>query len=650
MLETLGREELNNILQDGDILSKWSNNHRLLYKQIQDEVDRTGNIKCLLPLLFRFNGKPVTLDNHFMFEINFYLRRPRRVIKKCGRQVGKSFQNALELILRGITIPNWNILYLTPLQEQAQRFSQQYVAALIEESPARRLMTLKGASSRVFQRTLGNRSELFFSYAQRDANRARGINANEVGYDEMQLMQRDVIPVLQQVMGASPYGEYETMAGTPLSYGNILNEYWHKSTMSEWMIPCRHCGHNNIATVDADLIKMIGPVNDDIAPGYTDADGRYHTGTPGLVCAKCSPHNSVKNLKHIYTEDGRWYHRDPAKRDDFLGIHVPQPITTIHSYSRDRWIKLNNRLEAGNAGEIYNEILGEACDAGFKPITESDLKRAACLSHKNDVNNMSDAYTASRRYDRLAMGIDWGGGGLDGISRTKAAIVGLTSTGKTDVIFGIDLAMSHRPQSEVNVLMALAEKFGCQIIAHDVGGGVGSTRESMMYQTGSLSSRIWPICYTGPMTSTMLNLRQGNRPNETPTWVLDKSKSLTYHCQAIKQGHIRFFQYDYISSDRPGLLHDYLSLITDISHNPNTSDRLVVDREDGLSDDFVHACNFACIALWSTHKAYPKLSIDLMASEVFENKQAYDIVRNAKSMSIDEIQQICKSMMFSLSV
>lgn len=629
-------------LSNFEIPDQWKTNSRHIVNEIQDVVNRSGNVSPLLPLLFRFNGKPVTLAEHYPLEICFFHKRPRRMIKRCGRQVGKSFQNALELILRGLLIPHWNVLYVTPMFEQVRKFSTQYVHALISESPAKRLMTLRGASSQVLQRTLGSGSTLYFSYAQTDANRARGINANEVGYDEVQLMSPEVFPVLQQVMGGSPYGEYETYAGTPLSKQNPSEKLYQKSSMSEWMIRCRYCGYDNVAGYNYDLLKMIGPVRDDISRGGVNDRGQKIPRVSGLTCARCSaPGAKEANQKPLFPEDGHWLHLAPERRKDFLGIHIPQAIMPWHAYSRERWLQLNNRLAVGNEFEVFNEILGEPCDSGFKPISESDLRRCANLNHKNTVK---DAYSASKRYSMLGMGIDWGGGGMSGMSRTKAAIIGLSTNGKSDILYGVDLNFSHKPYAEVEALMALAMKFGVQFIAHDVGGGVGATRESMMYQTKKLACEIIPIQYVGPMSQAMVKVRPPAKEGETPVWVLDKGNSLTFLCQAMKQGHIRTFDYDFVSNDNPGCLHDFTSLTSEIARKVMGSDTMIINKEEGMSDDFAHAVNFAMIAMWGKTDAWPRLSIkNQNADEAEALANTNNLVKKSKDMSVDEISAMIDS-------
>ncbi len=78
--------------------------------------------------------------------------------------------------------------------------------------------------------------------------------------------------------------------------------------MSEWMIPCRSCGYDNIASTEYDLEKMIGPYNPEINIGGLDKKtGKVVPRVPGLVCARCSKTDrGLRGLKHIFPEDGHW--------------------------------------------------------------------------------------------------------------------------------------------------------------------------------------------------------------------------------------------------------------------------------------------------------------------------------------------------------
>ena len=464
-------------------------------------------------------------------------------------------------------------------------------------------MLMKGASQQVLQRTFSNHSTIFFSYANRDANRARGINAHELYLDEFQLMIGSNIPILQRTMDGSLFGSYESYAGTSLSPTNILEQEYLKSTMSLWMIKCRHCGKDNVAETNYDLLKMVGPVTNDISPEK-----------PGLVCAHCSK-SSERGRKPLYTQDGRWWHRAPERRNDYLGVHIPQPIMSWHANDRDRWITLHNIIKTANQAELWNEVFGEPYDSLFKPITAGDLQRAACLGHPN---KLRDALSRRSQYSFLAMGIDWGGGGISGVSRTKASIVGISNTGKLDVIYGIDLQYTHDPVREVKALMMLANQFGVSLIAHDAGGGVGADKEAMMYAAAAGNAELMPINYSGYLANRYIDLRSGVNPQDGAQYVVDKARTLMFLCQAVKQGFVRFFNYDYQSPENPGLLHDFLALNSQVAKRVIGSDVLLIQSDPEVSDDFVHATNFACVACWYKFQIWPKLTLNMNFSTLQE--------------------------------
>lgn len=55
-----------------------------------------GNLSPLLPGLFRLNGKPYTLDRHFVFEPLFETQMPTSITVKSGRQIGKCVVRSAE--------------------------------------------------------------------------------------------------------------------------------------------------------------------------------------------------------------------------------------------------------------------------------------------------------------------------------------------------------------------------------------------------------------------------------------------------------------------------------------------------------------------------------------------------------------------------
>lgn len=549
-------------------------------------VQQSGSLVHLLPLVFNWKGDPVELTQHYPFEPVFDLVSPRRMLMKCGRQVGKSFQSALIVTLRCMVIPHFQILFTTPLFEQVRRFSTLYLAQLIAESPSKRVLTGKNSTNQVLQRTLGNKSTIFLGYAGRDANRIRGTSANQVFYDEFQLFNEDVIPVIRNVMGGSKFGEYEFFSGTPLTPVNILDRQWRKTSMSEWLIPCRSCGYDNIAAAEFDLFEMIGPFHTDISPEC-----------PGTVCRRCR--------KPIFTQDGVWWSRCPEKWNDFRGLHLPQIIMPWHATDPSRWKELHVTLHRNNQAEIYNEICAESCDAGFRPISSVELQAASNLGHNN---TLKEALAARPRYVRCAMGIDWGGGGVMRTSRTKAAIIGMTGLGETHVIYGIDMNASFSPIKEAKALIALANRFDCELIAHDASGGLGNVSENILTTVGYLPCEVYPMTYTGTTAAGAFIKDHYDDQAARAYYTVDRSRTLQFLYECIKQKKLQFFNYDYRNDQEPGLLYDFLSVAAEIARTGSGRDVLNFVREESLSDDFVHAVNFGCMALWSKYGAWPKIT------------------------------------------
>jgi hypothetical protein len=590
--------------------------------EIKRRVTQTNSLTHLLPLVFNWKGDPVQLDQHYPFEPVFDLIPPRKMILKCGRQVGKSFQSALLVTLKCMVHPYFQILFTTPLFEQVRRFSTLYLSQLISESPSKRILTGKGSTNQVLQRTLGNQSTIFLGYAGRTADRIRGTSANQVFYDEFQLFNEELIPVIKNVMGGSKYGEYQVYSGTPLSRGNIMERYWKDSSMSEWMIPCRACNYENIAAAEFDLFGMIGPYHSDI--------GRD---CPGTICKKCR--------RPIFTQDGMWWSRHPDKWFEFRGLHLPQVIMPWHATDPSRWAEFHATLNRGNTAEIYNEVCAESCDVGFRPITYEQLMAACCLPHNN---TLREALEQRQKYVRCVMGIDWGGGGMSRESRTKAAIIAMTPTGQTDVIYGIDMNATFDPIKEAKVLVQLAKAFNCEIVSHDASGGLGNVSENVLVNVGHLDPNlIWPMTYVGGSTSGAYLKAHRDADMGRTYYTLDRSRTIQFMCECIKQGKLRFFQYDFKGPDQPGVVQDFMAVKAVIARTGIGRDVLQYEREEGMSDDFLHAVNFGIMGLWARYDAYPRIdykqynSIQEIAEWVTSGGERYsveDIERAIKDVTI----------------
>ena len=561
----------------------------LFLKIVQE--GRLPNLSPILPLVLSLDGKPYSLAKHFQFETLFYTRMPKSMVLKTGRQVGKSTVGSAHGVITCTSIPYFRTLYITPLFEQVRRLSNNYVRPFVEQSPVRALWTGTNTENSVLQRSFRNYSMMQFSFASLDADRVRGVRSDKIVIDEVQDMDRDLIPIIKETMSASPWG-ISQYSGTPKTPENTIEGLWLMSSQAEWCIPCKSCKKLNVASIKQDLEKMIGPFREDISET-----------SPGTVCAKCG--------RTIFPWEGRWIHRYPERRFEFAGFHVPQPIMHIHYSEPAKWSELIAKSEGyGNyTPEKYmNEVLGESCGTGVQLVSMDDLQRACLLEHNNEPKHPGNCLINLEKYRYRVLAVDWGGGGESGVSLTVATVMGITPSGVIEVVWGRRLMTPHDHLAEAKQCLDYYNMFNCSFVAHDY-TGAGSLRETFLCQAGVPYKNIIPIQYVRAASSKIMSVVQPTAVNPRVYYRIDKTRSLLTVCAAIRMKKIKFFKYDYRSTDDPGLVHDFLALVEQKSETRLGSDIYTITRNPQLSDDFAQAVNIGACGLWYTTNSWPNLGM-----------------------------------------
>ena len=561
----------------------------LFLKIVQE--GRLPNFSPLLPLVLTLDGKPYSLTNHFQFETLFYTRMPKSMVLKTGRQVGKSTVGSAHGVITCTSIPYFRTLYITPLFEQVRRLSNNYVRPFVEQSPVRALWTGTNTENSVLQRSFRNYSMMQFSFASLDADRVRGIRSDKVVIDEVQDMDRDLIPIIKETMSASPWA-ISQYSGTPKTPDNTIEGLWLMSSQAEWCIPCKACGKLNVSSVKHDLEKMIGPFREDISES-----------SPATICAKCN--------KMILPWEGRWIHRYPERRFQFAGFHVPQPIMHIHYSEPSKWGELLAKREGyGNyTPEKYmNEVLGESCGTGVQLVSMEELQQACTLENVNNPRDPASCAKDIKKYRYRVLAVDWGGGGEQGVSLTVAAVLGVTTTGVIHVLWGRRLMTPHDHLAEAKQCLDYFNIFDCSFVAHDY-TGAGALRETFLCQAGVPYDRIIPIQYVRAAASKIMSVVKPTANNPRIYYRVDKTRSLLTTCAAIRMQRIKFFKYDYRSTDDPGLIHDFLALTEHKTETRVGSDMYTITRNPHLSDDFAQAINIGACGLWYTTNSWPNFNM-----------------------------------------
>jgi hypothetical protein len=418
--------------------------------------------------------------------------------------------------------------------------------------------------------------------------------ANNVVSSNCQDLDISFIPIIKETMSGHPWGGISQYTGTPKTKSNTLNQLWRMSSQAEWVIKCQSCNYFNIPHIDHDLDAMTGP---------THYNRTVSKESPGVVCAKCG--------RPINPYTGRWEHLNPELRWKFSGYHVPQFILPLHYASPEKWeVFIGKREGFGNTppNVFYNECCGEAYDTGAALLTETDLKKAACLPWENTLEQAKANFNPGN-YVRRIIGVDWGGGGMEMISLTSVAVLGQLPDGRIDVIYGWRSRSPHAHVEEARMILQLMKDFKCTHLAHDM-NGAGSARETLIQLAGVPENRIIPISYVrfgvGPMMRFVkFNPNNGQRAHHR----LDKSRSLVNTTQLISSGHIRFFKYDYQGVDKPGLLNDFLSLVEDFISSRTAADTYTIVRDERIGpDDFADAVNYAACAIFHQAKRWPDVA------------------------------------------
>lgn len=556
------------------------------------ELGQVHTLEPILPVLLSLKGHPYTLDDHFPFAPMFRTRMPLNLVIMSGRQVSKSTSLAANGVVVANAIPHFSTLYVTPLYEQVRRLSTNYVRPFIDQSPVKSLWTGTSTENSVLQRSFKNQSRMYFSFALLDADRVRGLSCDRINYDEVQDMDPAHIPIIREVMSHSEWG-ISWFTGTPKTEDNTIEGLWQRSSQAQWFCHCRACGFWNIPNREFHVLDMIGPLRKNI-----------NENEPATICAKCArPVNPRWSENH-------WVHRYEDKRWNFAGYHIPQIIMPVHYTKPQKWAELLGKMRgAGNTtkAQFFNEVLGESYDEATKLVTVQDLKSAARLPWANDPRDFSVPRSHISEYQYRCLAVDWGGGGEDETSFTTLAVLGWRGDGSISVLWGARLLTPHDHIGEAAECLRVFNAFKCHFLAHDY-GGAGALRETFIHHAGIPMNKLIPMSLQRTGKRDLMSFHVATRQHPRDFHMVDKARSLQLTCNCIKLGVLKFFKYDHVNADEPGLLHDFLALIENKVPTAHAGDLYTIIRNQMFKDDFAQAVNLGCCALWHTTNSWPNLA------------------------------------------
>lgn len=422
--------------------------------------------------LIEWEGKPFSLE-HYPMHVAFYDGNYKRIMLKMARQTAKSMSISAFMTSECVGVPFFKNYYISPSQEQTRKFSHTRIGKILNMSKMlRKVFVDSNEINNVLLRMFKNGSEMAFSYALDDPDRARGYSADRTSFDEIQdILYTEVVPVIESSMDNSTKGAFSLYAGTPKGMENTIEFLWSVSTQSEWVMKCEGCGKSTFI----DSVKALG----------------LH----GPECLNCR--------KLLNPRSGRWVDLKPNPKSadgvhitkKIQGFHVPRPIMVenvpaawpigpLRDTAQILWQErvLDKMAEPPlGYGEIkfQNEVLGISSGTGTRLLEEADLVQLCapnCGVPEYDLMRLPTPAHLNG-INKTYMGVDWSGGGgevkgTEGLvkSRTVCWVWGEMADGRLKLLYYKIFASGHIV-GWVPEIMDIFDGYGCAMGCGDAGEG-----------------------------------------------------------------------------------------------------------------------------------------------------------------------------------
>ncbi len=484
----------------------------------------------------RLRGAPISFGER-LYLAPIYNSTARRIVLRASRQVEKTTFLCNVVIHAAVTLPGVHIVVVFPRHEQSAVFVKSRLRPMISESPIPRRILLgrPGRDPQVNHMRFKNGSEVYIRSAFHNADAARGIDADYLLIDEYQDVCSGNLPVLEESLSHSEHRKV-FLTGTPKDIGNHLEDAFDRSTAHEWRVPCQ-CGER--VFLDERCLSVGGP-----------------------VCPKCdSP---------IDPRRGLWIPRNPDSvwGDGFTLNHLLVPWCN--------YPELFEHYTSYDPALFRNECMGLPVCIGDHMVSREQVE--ACCTDQPMASSLSDVPHAVRR---LFAGVDWGGRGADGVSRTVLVIGAMVDDDIFRVYFMERYLSQEDPDTVAEMVAKRCRAFGIRYIAAD-GAGVGSVYNALLLNMLPQVKLLLGMFYT--VADGQPQRYKGRYWN----WSVGRTPSIGMIFTRVKKDRITFPR-----------LEDSSSFLEEIWCETAELDRhkraIKFTRPATQSDDTLHAINYAAI-------------------------------------------------------
>lgn len=464
--------------------------------------------------LLELKGRPLSFTQYKPFEAIYDLD-PDTAVLKAGRQIGKSVSLAGRIITKSIARRYFNSLYIAPFQIQAKRFSNAYLDAFVESPIIRKHFKTKQDVNNVYEKSFSTGSRVYLSYAENeaDADRIRGIMADQLVADEVQDISMDAFVPIVEILSASDH-RFKVFAGTSKSTANTLERLWLSTNQMEWAMKCPHCSKwaipNNYARCLHICSNPLGP-----------------------TCYHC---NKVLDVNR-----GQWVAAKPDNKMK-IGFHLPQFIMASNT-SPKKWGGIVDKVMQAQNGGMYspatlsNEVFGLATDLSGKSLSAKEAQNCCNESRREWIKTREQASKELGVY-KIAVGVDWSVTGSSK-SYTVISVLGITPDKRLYLLYSEIIQGTHI-LSQVDRVEKIFKQYEADVYSGDRGVGVLQgqlLQRSLGYKNAIMVNYVaakrrlrWDLAggymaadRTLSMDIIMQRMRRGALKFETPCW------DLTHH-------------------------------------------------------------------------------------------------------------------------
>ena len=485
-----------------------------------------------------------------------------------GRQVEKSTTNGTTMATHTLSQKNFKGLYVAPTNQQVKDFSRERIGKFYDLSQndvvnkyyRDRKVDLNNVTMKQFSAL---NSVNYFRHCYDTGDNIRGTTANGVWFDEVQDIDVDAIPVVKEcqshALDAGSKTRVTWYTGTPKTFSNTIQQYWGRSTQSEWVIKCPHCGQYQILG-----IKNLEPHR--------------------FLCCKCG-----KDIQKDVILAGKWIAM--ADGNYIQGFRISQMMVPWIT-PEDLW----NKYTTYSKGKFYNEVLGRSYEDAAKPFSYSDLM-GLCGNEFDLSDTLPSEFTNVPKY----MGIDWG---TDTKSFTVVTIFARNRDGKLQLIYAKKYCIGDEndPDWQVNHICQLIRTYKVTKVGSD--WGFGFVQNNTLKKV--FGSRIAVIYYSANQNKEIAYNKQKQMYSVNRTQVLSKYITAVQEREFVWPGKsISEIQY---------LFDMHLAELAEYRKTSNgRSEELFYYHSPSTPDDGFHSCNYAYLAskLDTTKKTLEFTGVDM---------------------------------------